>query len=138
MAITFDTETIRLITLFENITGVMVKDCFINEGVVYFLVDEGKVGMAIGRNGSIIKNVEKIIGKKVKVFEYKKNPVEFIKKIIPNTISVELVTKDGKQTINVKVPKKVKPLVIGRNGRNIKIFRTILKRNYKIEDIKVR
>ena len=48
MVIKFDTEMIRLMTLFENLTGVPVKDCLIEENVVYFLVNEENVGIAIG------------------------------------------------------------------------------------------
>ena len=123
MPLTLDTETIRLINLFENITGATVRDCIVEEGIVY---------------GSAIKSAEKIIGKKIKVFEFDKDPVKFVKKMIPKTIDVELKVNDNKRIIFVKVPKKDKPFVIGRNGRNIKIYRKILERNHKIDDIKVR
>ncbi|MCD6403016.1 MAG: NusA-like transcription termination signal-binding factor [Candidatus Aenigmarchaeota archaeon] len=138
MPLTLDTETIRLINLFENITGATVRDCIVEEGIVYYVVDEGKIRIAIGKNGSAIKSAEKIIGKKIKVFEFDKDPVKFVKKMIPKTIDVELKVNDNKRIIFVKVPKKDKPFVIGRNGRNIKIYRKILERNHKIDDIKVR
>jgi len=70
MTITFTTETLRLLTLFENVTNVPVKDCFVDNGTVYFIVEEGKIGLAIGKGGTSIKKAEKVIGKKVKVFEY--------------------------------------------------------------------
>jgi N utilization substance protein A len=56
MPVTFDTETIRMITLFENITGAPVKDCLIEENTLYLVVDEGKVGIAIGKNGNSVKH----------------------------------------------------------------------------------
>jgi len=83
MTITFDSESIRLLTLFENITNAPVRDCFMNNDVVYYIVEEGKIGLAIGKNGTSIKNVEKVIGKKVKVFEYSKKPEVFIRNLIP-------------------------------------------------------
>jgi N utilization substance protein A len=38
----------RYIALFENITNVPVRDCFIDNGVIYYIVEEGKIGLAIG------------------------------------------------------------------------------------------
>ena len=41
----FDTDTIRIITAFENITGTEVRDCIRNDAI-FFLVNEGKVADA--------------------------------------------------------------------------------------------
>ena len=48
MSITFDTETIRLLTLFENITNAPVRDCFTCNDAVYYIVEEGKIGLVLG------------------------------------------------------------------------------------------
>ena len=55
----FDIETIGAIVVFENTTGTEVRDCIITEDAIYFLVNEGKVGVAIGKGGQVIKNAEK-------------------------------------------------------------------------------
>jgi N utilization substance protein A len=138
MSLVYDMEIIRLITLFENITGCTVRDCILEDNVIYYIVDEGKLGLAIGKNGSSVKNAERIIRKKIKVFEYDSDPVNFVKKIIPQTKEIELTENNGKKVIKIKVPKKDKPFVIGRGGKNIKVYRKILKRNHKIYDIEVR
>ena len=72
MTLTFDTETIRMITLFENLTDTIVKDCIVDNfnKTVYFVIEEGKIGMAIGRNGESVKHVESLIKKRVKIFEF--------------------------------------------------------------------
>lgn len=138
MSLTYDMDVIRLITLFENITGCTVRDCVLEDDVVYYIIHEGKLGLAIGKNGSSIKNAEKIIRKKIKVFEYDSDPISFVKKIIPHTKNIELTENEGKKIIRIKVSKRDKPFVIGRGGKNIKIYRKILKRNHKIYDIEVR
>jgi len=138
MKITLDMQAIRFLTLFENVTNVAVKDCIVNDNIVYFIVEEGKAGLAIGRNGSLIKNVERMIGRKVKVYEYSSDLFKFVKNLIPQCKQVEMREDGGKKTILVKVSKKDKGLVIGRGGEKIKIYKEILKRVHNISDIMVR
>ncbi|MBS3052119.1 MAG: NusA-like transcription termination signal-binding factor [Candidatus Aenigmarchaeota archaeon] len=138
MTITFTTETIRLLTLFENLTNVSVKDCFENHDTVYYIVEEGKIGLAIGKGGNSIKQVEKVLGKKVKVFEYSSNVPDFVKNLIPNVKEVKLLEEDGKDMIEIKVNKQDRGYVIGRGGEKIKIYKEILKRVHNISDLKVK
>jgi N utilization substance protein A len=138
MTITFTTETIRLLTLFENITNVPVRDCFIDNGVIYYIVKEGKIGLAIGKDGVSIKRVEKVIGKKVKVFEYSSDPETFVKNIIPQCKEINVINQDDKLIVEVKVSKNDRGFVIGRGGEKIKIYKEILKRVHNISDIQVK
>jgi N utilization substance protein A len=138
MTITFTTETIRLLTLFENVTNVPVRDCFIDNDVIYYIVEEGKIGLAIGKDGYSIKNVERITGKKVKVFEYSSDPETFVKNLIPQCREIILTNHDDKITVEVKVSKNDRGFVIGRGGEKIKIYKEILKRVHNISDIQVK
>ena len=138
MTITFNTETIRLLTLFENITNAPVRDCFMNDDVVYYIVEEGKIGLAIGKNGNSIKNVEKVVGKKVKVFEYSNKPENFVKNLIPQCKEINVVKEKGMIKIEIKVNKNDRGFVIGRGGEKIKIYKEILKRVHNISDIQVK
>lgn len=130
----FDTETIHIINMFENLTGIMVKDCIIEGDVVYIGVEKGKVGYAIGKNGVIIKKVEKLIRKNVKVFEYSDDLEEFVKNLIPVAKEISIRGK----IVEVKVDKKDRPIVIGRNERNLKIVKKLLERNHNVEDLIIR
>jgi len=138
MTIVFNMDTIRLLNLFESITNVPVKDCYVNEDNVYFIVEEGKIGLAIGKGGSSIKNVEKTIDKKVKVFEYSSNPVEFVKNLIPQAKEISLINNGETVDIQIKVDRSDRGFVIGRGGEKIKVYREILKRVHNISDLKVK
>ena len=138
MTIVFDMDRISFLNLFENITNVPVKDCYVNGENIYFIVEEGKIGLAIGKGGISIKNVEKIIGKKVKVFEYSSNPVEFVKNLIPQSKEVSLINNGETVEIQIKVDRSDKGYVIGREGEKIKIYKEILKRVHNISDLKVK
>ena len=140
MKLTFDTETIRLITLFENITHAPVKDCLIDDdtNTIYFIIEEGKLGVAIGKNGNNVKHAERVIGKTIKLFEFSNDIVSFVKKIIPQATAIKMRNEEGKITIEVRVEKKNRPIVIGRGGRNLRIYKELFKRNQKVDDLVVR
>jgi N utilization substance protein A len=140
MVVTFDTETIRLIALFENMTGVSVKDCLINNdnNTVYFLIEEGKAGIVIGKNGCGIKRSENLIKKKIKIFEFSADLNTFIKNLIPQSQAIKIKNESEKVVVEIKVDKKDKAMVIGRDGKNQKILKELLGRNYKIFDLIIR
>lgn len=141
MNLNFDTDTIRLMTLFENMLHVHVKDCVVDQegGSVCLVIEEGMIGLAIGKNGASVKRAEQVVGKQIKLFEFSGNLVEFVKKMIPQTNSVRIRTEDdGRIVVEVHVDKKNRPMVIGRDGRNLKLYKELLKRNHKADDLIIR
>lgn len=140
MKLTFDTDTIRTITMFENITHAPVKDCLIDDesNTVYFVIDEGKIGIAIGKNGSSVKHAENVIGKTIKLFEFSKDLVTFVKKMIPQSNSIKVRNVDNKVTIEIHVDRRSRAVVIGRSGRNLKLYKELLKRNHKVDDLHIK
>jgi len=140
VTVRFDTETIRLITLFENLTNAPVKDCLVNTSTntVYFIIEEGKVGVAIGKNGNNVRNAEKVIGKNIKLFESSDDVCIFVKNLIPQANDVRVMNECEKTLIEVKIDKKNRALVIGRDRKNIKLFKELLRRNHSVDDLIVK
>ncbi len=140
MSLAFDTETIRLMNLFENLSGTVVKDCILDENSnsVFFIVNKNQAKIAIGRNGIKIKNIEKILKRKIKVFEYSEDVKKFVKNIVPNALSVDVVENSGKKIVIIRVDRNDRPIVIGRDGRNLKILKKILNRNHDISEVIIR
>lgn len=134
MSIILETDTIKMISLFEKVTNVHARDCIITERCVYFLVDPSKVGLAIGRNGMTTKNLSRSIGKGVKVFGYASKPDELIRNIIPNIKSIEI----NGDTMVASVPVEDRMNVIGSGGRNIKFIKEVLNRHFEIKNFKLR
>lgn len=141
MKLNFDTETIRLMTLFENMLHVRVKDCVLEpeSNSICLVIEEGMIGLAIGKNGASVKHAEKVVGKSIKLFEFSGNMVEFVKKMIPQATSVRVRSEDdGRTVVEVHVERRNRPIVIGRDGRNLKLYKELLKRNHKADDLVVR
>lgn len=134
MAVKLGIESIRTIALFEKITNVHARDCLITDDCVYFLVDPEKIGLAIGKNGAVVKDVRKILGRQVKLFGYYNKPEEMIKNMVPNIKNMSF--NDGKMIISI--PPQDKVAVIGKNGRNIKAIKEIMKRHFSINYLKLR
>ncbi|MEM5879061.1 MAG: NusA-like transcription termination signal-binding factor [Candidatus Aenigmatarchaeota archaeon] len=138
MTVKFDTETIRLMTLFENLTGVPVKDCLIDENTVYLVVDEKNVGMAIGKNGNSVKNAENVMKKTIKLFGFSSDLNNFVKNLIPRATNVKIINEENKTIVEVNVEKQDRPIVIGREGKNLKIIKELLKRSHNVDDLIIR
>jgi len=138
MTMKFNTETIRLMILFENLTGAAVKDCIVDEDTICFVIEEGKLGIAIGKNGNSVKNAENMINKTIKLFEFSSDLSTFVKNLIPKATSVTINNDGDKVIIEIKVERNDRPLVIGRDGKNLKMFKELLKRSYNVSDLIIR
>ena len=137
MKIVFDTEAIKTINLFETVSQVSVKDCIIMDDRIYFLIEEGEL-KKIRENGQLIKNLEKMLNKKILIFEYSRDLLIFLKNSIRGIREIKIRNeKDGK-IAEISVDNSVKSLVIGKDGKNIKALRQILKRNYNIDNLVIR
>ena len=134
MPVKLSTEDIRVIAAFERITRVHARDCLITERCVYFLVEPDKIGVAIGKDGSTIKEVHRMLNRPVKVFADAETAEALLKSIIPSATSIEV--NDGIAT--VAVPSQEKVQVIGRGGANIKAVRELLERHFGLKNVRVK
>ncbi|MFP4116657.1 MAG: NusA-like transcription termination signal-binding factor [Candidatus Aenigmatarchaeota archaeon] len=129
----FDKEAIQAINLFEEETDVEVRDFIHDDESAYFLVEEGKAGLAIGKNGKNIKNIGEMLGKRIKVFENEKDDKKLVKNMVMESNSVKI---EG-DTAYVDVDEEDRGRVIGANGSNIEKVRTLLRRNSDLKDLKL-
>ncbi len=134
MKLTLDMNTIQTISFFHAITGSNAIDCVYTDDVLYFVVQQGQYGLAVGKNGSKISLVEKKLRKSVKIFEYAEDLETFIKNLAPE--AQEIIFNGKKILIKVKPSDRAK--IIGKAGRNIKIINVFLKRLFEIEEAKVK
>jgi N utilization substance protein A len=137
MTIVFDTETIKTINLFETVSQTSVKDCIIMDDRIYFLIEEGGL-KKIRENGQLLKNLEKMLNKKILIFEYSKDVSLFLKNSIRGIREIKIRNEKEEKVVEIGVDNSVKSLVIGKDGKNIKALRQILKRNYNIDNLVVK
>jgi N utilization substance protein A len=137
--ITFTEDTLRYITLFENMTKTHVKDCMEAEDKLVFVVDPGQANRAVGKGGENVIRLKNTTGKNIQVIEYSDDAEQFIKNVFYN-YSVQSVTIEQRGNIihaTVTVDPKVKGRAIGKAGRNLKIARDIVNRHHNVQSISV-
>ena len=139
-AIKLTTDQIRLISLFQNVTKTTARDCLDdeNQNKIIFVVNEGKMGLAIGKGGSNIKTLQNILKRHVELIEYFDDPTKFLKNILnPKLVNeVKVDTKqDGSLLAIVIVDQGKKGLVVGREGRNAERARLFAKRYFNISNV---
>jgi N utilization substance protein A len=135
-------DEMRYIALFESISGASVKDCIIDEeqGRAIFIVNQGQVGVAIGRGGRNIHTLEKMTGKKHEIIEYSEDPQQFIRNALkPAAVREVRITErtDGKTIAVVTVNPKDKGVAIGKNGKNAERLRFLAKRYFDIQNVSI-
>ena len=139
-AIKLTTDQMRLISLFQNVTKTTARDCLDDEkqNKIIFVVNQGKMGLAIGKGGSNIKSLQNILKRNVELVEYFDEPIKFLKNILnPKLVNeVKLDTKqDGSLQAIVVVDQGKKGLVVGREGRNAEKARLFAKRYFDISNV---
>lgn len=72
MGIKISTDEIKYIGLFESMTGATVKDCIFedNKNKIVYVVKEGDMGLAIGKNGTNAQKVKETLNKPIDIIEY--------------------------------------------------------------------
>ncbi|MCF0225729.1 MAG: NusA-like transcription termination signal-binding factor [Methanobrevibacter sp.] len=140
MSIKFSANEIRLIALFENMTGAMVKDCIIDNDndKVTFVVKKGNMGLAIGKGGNTVTKVKRTLDRDVEVVELSDDPSQFIKNLLsPAELNTVKITKSkaGDQIAIVTADNTNKRIAIGKNGINIQRAKLLAKRQHNINNI---
>lgn len=135
-------EELSLMSLFQSVSGAMARDCVIDDKMdrVIFIVNKGEMGLAIGKSGQSIKNVQNAIGKMVELVEYSDDPREFISNALdPKLVAdIRLSEKvDGTKIATVLVDQRKKGAIVGRNGRNAEKARLLAKRYFEIGNIHI-
>lgn len=130
------------IALFENMTGATARDCIVDDELnrIIFVVKEGDLGVAIGRNGKNIHLLERMTGKKHEVIEHAENPAQFIRNALkPARVNEVRITErpDGKSIAVVSVNPRDKGVAIGKNGRNAERIRFLAKRYFQIQNVSI-
>ncbi len=140
MEIKLDTETLRLIVMFESMTGARVKDCLDQEGRQVFVVEEGDLGKAIGRGASNLKRLRDSLGREVEIVGFAQDREQFLKNLFHRFQLEEIhfdERSDGTVSARVKVKAEEKGRAIGKAGRNVALARTLAQRHHELADVQI-
>jgi len=129
-----------MMSLFQNVTGATARDCVEDEKQdrVIFVVNTGKMGLAIGKGGVHIKSLQNIVKRNVELVEYDEDPAKFLTNLLNSKLISEVkINKrtDGSKQAIVMVDPRKKGIVVGREGRNAEKARLLAKRYFDISSV---
>jgi N utilization substance protein A len=146
--IKIDRESMELISLFNNISGAIIKDCLIfrnqehNTEVIIFLVKEEDVGKAIGKAGEHVKDLKSKLNKKIDVIAFSENLNHFIQNILQttkNSIVVQDIeikeSRNLKKTVIITVRPQDRGKAIGKEGSMIRKIKEIIIRYFDVDNV---
>jgi len=146
--IKIDRASMELISLFNSITGAIIKDCLVfqspenNAEVVIFLVKKEDVGKAIGKAGEHVKDLMAKLQKKIDVIPWSDNLQEFIQFILntsKNSIKVQNIeireNKNQKKTVIISVRPQDRGKAIGKEGSMIRKIKEMVLRHFEVDNV---
>ena len=146
--IKIDRKSMELISLFNNISGAIIKDCMIfnspdNYGeVIIFLVKKQDVGKAIGKNGENVKDLMAKLQKKIVVIPFSQKLDEFIQFILntsKNSVKVQGIeireNKNQKKTVIITVRPQDRGKAIGKDGSMIRKIKELTLRHFEVDNV---
>ncbi|MHA1106172.1 MAG: NusA-like transcription termination signal-binding factor [Promethearchaeota archaeon] len=146
--IKFDRKSMELISLFNNLSGAIIKDCLTFESpenyseIIIFLVKKEDVGKAIGKAGEHVKDLMNKLQKKIDVIPYSDKLEQFIQFILntsKNSITVQQIeikeNKNEKKTVIISVNPQDRGKAIGKEGSMIRKIKLLVTRHFKVDNV---
>ncbi len=140
--IKLNTDELNMMSLFQTVTNVTARDCIIDTKMnrIIFVVNKGEMGLAIGKDGMVIKQVEKLLDRSIELVEYSDNPEEFIKNCLNPKFVLEVRLSerlDKSKIAVVVVDQKKKGAILGKGGKNAEKARLLARRYFNIQNIQI-
>lgn len=130
-------ETIGQINLFEKLTGARVRDMWQDSNVLVFLIEQGNIQRALGKNGENLKRAENVFKKKIRLVLFSDDVCKFVNNLIYPNHADDIKLVDSNVIIYAK-DAKIKGKIFGRDRENLKKLNEIVKRYFSsVNDIKI-
>jgi transcription termination/antitermination protein NusA len=140
--IKLSSDQLSLMSMFQGMTGATARDCVIDDkrDRVIFIVAQGQMGLAIGRDGASVKKIERAVRRPVEVVEW----ADDIEGLVKNSLGAKFVQEvrvsdrlDGTKGVVVIVDSRKKGAVLGLGGKNAEKVRLLAKRYFEISNVQI-
>ena len=128
--------------MFQGMTGATARDVVVDEkrDRVIFVIAQGQMGLAIGKEGASVKKIERTVRKPVEVVEW----ADDVEGLVRNTLGAKCVQEvrvsdrlDGTKGVVVVVDSTKKGAVLGIGGKNAEKLRLLAKRYFDVGNLQI-
>lgn len=128
------------IQLFESLTHEHLRECLESEDIVLFIVNEKRIGEIFRKNPNIVSSLKERVNKHIILAEVSKDLLSMTRNILfrYGVKEIHITWKEGQTDIQVSVAQEEVGRVIGKEGRNIKLFREAIGRFFPIHSLSVK
>ena len=140
--IKLNSDQLSLIAMFQGMTGATARDCVVDDkrDRVIFVIAQGQMGLAIGKDGASVKKIERAVRRPVEVVEW----ADDVEGLIRNTLGAKFIQEirmsdrlDGTKGVVVVVDPRKKGAVLGLGGKNAEKVRLLAKRYFDVSNVQI-
>lgn len=138
--VTIDNRIMGYIALFEKTARIPLRDCMENEDMVLFIIGEKKMAEMFSRNQNIVTDLKEHLSKHILIAETSRDLISFIQNIFFRFGVREIYAtwKQGRIDVQVAVDPMKIGSAIGKEGRNIKLFKDAVSRYFDINSLSIK
>ena len=134
--IKYDSQLMKTMSVFEQVTHAKLKDAVDQENRILFVTEENEAGRAIGRHHSYSEKLARLLKRKIKIVEFNPDVKGFIRNLVYPLNTRDIEESQGTITISSGDP-ETKRILIGRDAKNLKDLRSVVKRFFDIQEIRI-
>ncbi len=137
---TISNDELALLNTLERSTGAKANDVLATNECVTFIVQQGDLGKAIGKQGANLEHLRRAFGKNVDLVEDAETMRAFLANIFRGIEFLNIEEKEdatGRKVVYLKVGETQRGKAIGRGGEKINRARALVKRKFGYDDVKI-
>ncbi|MFH0973590.1 MAG: NusA-like transcription termination signal-binding factor [Candidatus Micrarchaeota archaeon] len=138
---TISNDELALLNTLERSTGAKANDVFATNECVTFIVQQGDLGKAIGKQGANLEHLRRAFGKNVDLVEDAETLRAFLANVFRGVEFLSVEEKEdaasGRKIVFLKVSAEHRGKAIGRGGEKINRARALVKRKFGCDDVKI-
>jgi N utilization substance protein A len=138
---TISNDELALLNTLERATGAKANDVYATGECVTFIVQQGDLGRAIGKQGANLEHLRRAFGKNVDLVEDADTLRDFLTHIFRGVEFLSVEEKEdaasGRKIVFLKVSEAQRGKAIGRGGEKINRARALVKRKFGYDDVKI-
>lgn len=135
-----DNKILGYMQIFQKVTRVDVKECLENEDMILFIVREHAMAEIFKNNPDCVSSIREKTNKHILIAETSKDLLNYVRNIFFRfgVREINISWKEGQTNIQVGVEAMEIGKAIGKEGRNVKLFKEAVSRSFNIHSLVIK